>query len=102
METTMTAEVVPITKAPKGKAARASKSKRGKRTRTATPFAKGTGYKGHREGSRKEQAHRWFDELGAEAALPKVLKTGIKASTAKSWFAFWRKEGTTRAPAKTA
>ena len=44
------------------------------------------GYRGHRIGSKKEQAHRLFDELGAVAAKPLVLKLGVAKSSVNSWF----------------
>jgi hypothetical protein len=50
-----------------------------------------TGYKGHRPGSRKGVAHQLFDELGAIAARPLVLKLGLTKSTVKCWFAEFRK-----------
>lgn len=44
----------------------------------------GSGYKGHREGSRKEKAHRLFDKFGKDA-LPKITALKIKESTARVW-----------------
>jgi hypothetical protein len=45
----------------------------------------------HRPGSRKGQAHKLFDELGPDAARPKILALGIKRATITSWFKEFRK-----------
>lgn len=50
----------------------------------------GDGYKGHQGGSRKEQAHRLFDEIGPDAARPQIISSGIKRGTVTSWFAEFR------------
>jgi hypothetical protein len=53
--------------------------------------AKGTGYKSHRVGSRKERAHQLFDTVGPDKARQRVLNLGIKPNTIGSWFSEFRK-----------
>jgi hypothetical protein len=50
-----------------------------------------TGYKQHRPGSRKGEAHRLFDELGPIAAKPLVRQLGLAKSTINIWFREFRK-----------
>lgn len=61
----------------------------GKTTKAKGAAAKGTGYKGHREGSRKESIHKIFDEKGFEAAIKAAEKADLSALTAKSWIYSW-------------
>lgn len=51
--------------------------------------ARGTGYKGHREGSRKEEIHKVFDDKGVDAALKAAEKKGLSTSTARNWVYRW-------------
>jgi hypothetical protein len=74
-------------KAPVAKVAKAKKAPAAKATKEAKAQVRGTGYKGHNPGSRKEQAHKLFDELGPDKARPKVLKLDIAPGTISSWFA---------------
>lgn len=89
----------------KGKAA--PKKAAAKETKAAKPAksaktngASAEGYKGHRAGSRKEQAHKMFDELGAEKARPKAEKLGVKASTISAWFSSWNSKKGSKAASK--
>lgn len=50
---------------------------------------RGVGYKGHREGSRKEQIHKVFDEKGYEAAVKAGEKVELAELTVKSWIYSW-------------
>lgn len=58
---------------------------------TTKKVAKEQGYKGHRAGSRKEQAHKMFDDLkhDKDKCMPKIVALGIAESTAKSWMQTW-------------
>lgn len=51
--------------------------------------ARGSGYKGHREGSRKEEIHKVFDDKGVDAALKAAEKKGLSTSTARNWIYRW-------------
>jgi hypothetical protein len=57
--------------------------------------AMGTGYKGHRTGSRKEYAHKLFDQLGPERARHRIIASGIRPHTITTWFSQFRKALTT-------
>lgn len=50
------------------------------------------GYKEHFAGSRKGKGHKWFDKIGAEQALPKIIALGVKPDTAKGWLRSWKRE----------
>jgi hypothetical protein len=52
------------------------------------------GYKEHFAGSRKGAVHRLFDRVGAEKALHKAVRLGIKPDTAKGWIREWKREMT--------
>ncbi len=47
------------------------------------------GYKGHKAGSRKETAHRMFDDKGPDATLEWGLANGLAAGTLRSWCVTW-------------
>ena len=64
------------------KSAKATNGEAKKQTR-------GNGYKGHREGSRKEKIHKIFDEKGADAAIKAAEKEGLASITARSWIYSW-------------
>jgi len=72
------------------KGSKGSKKKTSKK-KTAAKKASGAGYKGHREGSRKEQAHKIYDQKGMTKTkyVTAVTKLGIKETTAKSWAGTW-------------
>lgn len=73
-------------KAPKKAPKKPAKKKAGK----GKPGApKGAGYKGHREGSRKEKAHKLFDQQTRDTALKNIVALGIKRTTALAWFSQW-------------
>lgn len=55
---------------------------------------KATGYKGHKEGSRKEQIHKIYDEKGAEEAISKGVDLGVQAVTVKLWIREFKKSVT--------
>mgnify|MGYP001581331587 CR=1 FL=1 len=65
--------------------------------------AKAKGYKGHRAGSIIEKAHKLIDEspkAERKVLVPKLVKLGLKESTAGNWISFYRR--TTAAKPKTA
>lgn len=60
-----------------------------RRTRAYQPV--GSGYRGHRIGSRKELAHKRFDELykagaGRLEILSAMIDAGVQENTAKNWY----------------
>lgn len=79
------------TPAKKGVAApnKASKPPKAKADKKPTAAAKGAGYKGHREGSRKEQVHKAYDDKGKDAALKKADALDIQTATARAWVSSW-------------
>lgn len=53
----------------------------------------GKGFMGHREGSKKEQAHRIFAVGGTRAEIvEKIVALGIQKSTAASWYGVFKKQ----------
>jgi hypothetical protein len=49
------------------------------------------GYAGHKVGSRKATIHELFDKEGDDVAWTRGKKTGLKETTLRTWFAFWRR-----------
>lgn len=68
------------------------RQKKGKAT--ATPKAR-PGYKGHREGSAAEKAHKLVDEnpnSDRKVLVPKIVKLGVSDVTAGHWVSVFRKK----------
>jgi hypothetical protein len=80
-----------------------SKTK-GKPKVQAKPPTPDAAYAGHKPGSRKSVIHELFDRQDEQTAWVRGKKIGLKETTLRTWFAFWRrsaKPATAKKAAKT-